>query len=337
MILAAGKGERLKVLTQTIPKALVEVAGKTLLEYAINRLTEANIQNITIAVGWKSDMIRHAITQFENSPVMQIVEVSNYEIGPLQTLTTALDAIQDEESIICPVDLLVSSNAISEIISRHAKSQDTLVTLAIDPQSTSGSIVSLDSHGHVIGVQKEVGGADSVAKSAMFMVVSSGFAEYCRKSLSNGSTTAVSVLNDITKTDYLVQSFPVSERWFDVDTIANVLEANRNLLESGAVHYHKSIFIPSGDVVSIGDELSLSSDIKVGNGVTLKGPCLIQRGSMIGANCVIGPYTSLGISTRIGDNCEIQNAVISGQSRIPNHSKVNDILVNQSEIFRMEE
>jgi len=38
------------------------------LEYGIERLTKANIQDITIAVGWKGDMIRNAVSQFENLP-----------------------------------------------------------------------------------------------------------------------------------------------------------------------------------------------------------------------------------------------------------------------------
>jgi len=307
------------------------------LEYGIERLTKANIQDITIAVGWKGDMIRNAVSQFENLPEVKIVDVSNYEIGPLQTLATALDAIQKKEAIICPVDLLISSDAISEIVSNHTDNQDSLVTLAIDPQSNSNSIVSLDSRGYVLGVQKEVHNADSIVKSAMFMITSSGFTEFCKKALSNGSTTAVSVLNDIIETGHKIQSYAVSEKWFDIDTVGDVLEANRYLLESASRQYHGSIFIPSGDIMDIGDTLSLESGITIGDGVTLKGPCLIESESTIGANSVIGPYTSLGIGTQIGDQCEIQNAVISGQSRISNHTKLSDILMNGPEIFRMEE
>ena len=337
VILAAGMGERLKGLTQTIPKALVEVAGKTLLEYGIERLTNANIQDIIIAVGWKGDMIRNAITRIENLPEVKIIDVYNYEIGPLQTLTTALDAVRNETSVICPVDLLISSDAIRGIVSHHTEAQNALVTLAVDLQSTSGSIVSLDSLGRVLGVQKEIDNADSIATSAMFMVTSTGFAEYCKKFLNSGSTTAVSVLNNIIEKGHSIQSYAVSERWLDIDTIADVLEANKYLLESATRKYHSSIFIPSGDTMDIGDMLSLGSGITIGSGVTLNGPCLIERESVIGANCILGPYTSLGRRTQIGVQCEIQNAIISGQSMIPDYTKLSDILMNESEIFRMEE
>jgi len=337
VILAAGKGERLNGLTQSIPKALVQVAGKTLLEYGIERFTKADIRNITIALGWKGDMIRDSINQFENLPEINLVDVSNYEIGPLQTLTTALNAVHNEESIICPVDLLISSNAIREIIFHHADNQNILATLAVDHQTISGSIVSLDSLGYVLGIQKEVDNADSTAMSAMFMVTSTGFADYCKKALIQGSTTAVAVLNDIIEADHSVQSYSVSERWFDLDTVADVLEANKYLLESASVQYYGSIFIPSGDTMNIGDTLNLESGIRIGDGVTLKGPSLIGRKSTIGNNCMIGPYTSVGAGTQVGSQCDIQNAVISGQSRIPDHTKLSNILMNDSEAFGMEE
>ena len=282
-------------------------------------------------------MIRTAITQFGDLPNVQVVDVPDFEIGPLRTLTTALDTIQNEEALICPVDLLISSDAIGKIKDQHLSHDNSMVTLAVDSVATSGSIVSIDSHGRVLGVQKEVEDAESLVKSAMFMVTSVGFVEYCETALSSGSTTAVSVLNDIIQKGHSVISYTVCEKWFDLDTISDVLAANRYLLESGTVHYPGAIFIPSGDTMEIGDTLNLASGIELGKGVSLNGPCLINRESAIGTNCVIGPYTSMGVRTQVGDKCEIQNAVISGQSKIPNHRKFSDFLMNDSEIFRMEE
>ena len=337
MILAAGKGERMKGLTRTIPKALIQVSGKTLLELSIERLSKANVQKIIVAVGWKSDMIRDAITQFENLPDVQVIDVPNYEIGPLQTLTSVLNTIVNEESIICPVDLLISSDAISMILSHHSENQDAIVILAVDPHGKSGSVVSVDSLGRVIGVQKEVDNAYAIVKSAMFMVVSPDFAEYCRPALNSGSTRAVSVLNNLIEKGHIIQSYSVHERWFDVDTLSDVLEANRLLLDSAEVKHSGSIFVPSGDIMEIGDTLDLGSGITVGRGVSLNGPCLIQGNSKIGENSIIGPHASLGKGTEVGDHCEIQNAVLFGLSKIPDRSKVSGIVMYESESFKMEE
>lgn len=58
MILAAGRGERLRPLTDTTPKALVEVGGKPLAVHALERLRGAGITQIVINLGWLGAKIR---------------------------------------------------------------------------------------------------------------------------------------------------------------------------------------------------------------------------------------------------------------------------------------
>lgn len=322
-------------LTQVVPKALIQIAGKTLLERSIECLLEANIHQISIAVGWKSDMIRKAITHHPYLQSLQIIDVPNYEIGPLQTLTTALRSIRGQETIIYPVDLLISSDAISTVISHH-DSVNSKVTLAIDREGTSGSDVALDSHGGVLGVQKKLDNAISTAKSAMFMIVSSDFVAFCENSLHQGATTAVSVLNDMIEQGLPIQSSPVSEMWFDADTMADILDANRFLLGRIENQSPGSILIPNGDTMDIGDTIVLDSGIEIGEGVSLTGPCLIRENSKIGKNSHIGPNVSLDLGTEVGSDCEIQNAVIYGQSKIPSRSKVHGIIMYESTQFTME-
>jgi MurNAc alpha-1-phosphate uridylyltransferase len=61
MILAAGRGERLRPLTDTIPKALVEVAGESLLERHLRMLARSGIGNVVINVDWLGEQIIECI------------------------------------------------------------------------------------------------------------------------------------------------------------------------------------------------------------------------------------------------------------------------------------
>ena len=66
MILAAGLGTRLKPLTESKPKALLEINGRTLLERAIIHLAEAGINEIIINVHHFPDQIIGFLTKNEN-------------------------------------------------------------------------------------------------------------------------------------------------------------------------------------------------------------------------------------------------------------------------------
>nr|UNK06578.1 sugar phosphate nucleotidyltransferase [Psychrobacter sp. PraFG1] len=61
MILAAGKGTRLRPLTLTTPKPLVEVGGQPLIVWHIKALKAAGITDIAINTSWLSDKLMSAL------------------------------------------------------------------------------------------------------------------------------------------------------------------------------------------------------------------------------------------------------------------------------------
>ena len=61
MILAAGRGERMRPLTDGTPKPLLEVGGKRLIEYHLETLRRAGIGDVTINLSWHGEQIRNAL------------------------------------------------------------------------------------------------------------------------------------------------------------------------------------------------------------------------------------------------------------------------------------
>ncbi len=61
MILAAGLGERLRPITDTTPKALVEVGGISMLGQHLKRLAEARVKTVVINLGWLGEQIAEQI------------------------------------------------------------------------------------------------------------------------------------------------------------------------------------------------------------------------------------------------------------------------------------
>ncbi|NEZ03279.1 nucleotidyltransferase family protein [Wenzhouxiangella sp. XN201] len=57
MILAAGRGERLRPLTDTTPKPLIEVGGRPLIVHHLERLSAAGVEEVVINLGWLGEQI----------------------------------------------------------------------------------------------------------------------------------------------------------------------------------------------------------------------------------------------------------------------------------------
>ena len=61
MILAAGRGERMRPLSDAIPKPLLEVAGKPLLAHAVERLARAGFVELVVNLGYRGEQIRECL------------------------------------------------------------------------------------------------------------------------------------------------------------------------------------------------------------------------------------------------------------------------------------
>ena len=79
MILAAGRGERLRPITDSTPKALVEVNGVSLLERHLQRLADAKIKSVVINLGWLGWSAWR--TGCDHGPVSRIVTVLLWCLG----------------------------------------------------------------------------------------------------------------------------------------------------------------------------------------------------------------------------------------------------------------
>lgn len=78
MILAAGRGERMRPLTDATPKPLLSVGGKPLIEHHIDALARAGIEELVINLSWRGDQIR----DFLGNGSKYGLEIAYSEEGP---------------------------------------------------------------------------------------------------------------------------------------------------------------------------------------------------------------------------------------------------------------
>ena len=76
VILCGGKGQRLRPLTYELPKPLIKIKKKTILEYIINHFLRFKIKNIVIASGYKHSMLSSFIGQKYKSNNIKVISVT---------------------------------------------------------------------------------------------------------------------------------------------------------------------------------------------------------------------------------------------------------------------
>jgi len=106
MILAAGRGERMRPLTDTVPKPLLPVAGKPLIQYHIDALAAGGVRDIVINLAWLGSKIRDALGDGSASGVR--IHYSDESDAALETgggIVNALPLLGDRPFIVVSGDV----------------------------------------------------------------------------------------------------------------------------------------------------------------------------------------------------------------------------------------
>src|SRR5258708_19725059 len=101
IVLAAGRGERLRPITDTLPKPLVRVGGKPLIVYHLEALARAGVRDVVINLSWLADKIRTALG--DGSEYGVLISYTDKGPVPLETGT----AIFNPFPLLCPDPSLV--------------------------------------------------------------------------------------------------------------------------------------------------------------------------------------------------------------------------------------
>jgi choline kinase len=120
IILAAGIGSRLAPLTNEIPKSLVPVYGKPIIEHQIISYIEAGFQEFIIVVGYKSEKIKSFLRNFDKDKKFKftIIENLNYlSTNNMYSLWLTEKYVKDEELIfISNADVVIEPDLVKHIL-----------------------------------------------------------------------------------------------------------------------------------------------------------------------------------------------------------------------------
>jgi MurNAc alpha-1-phosphate uridylyltransferase len=137
MVLAAGRGVRLRPITDTLPKPLVRVAGRTMLDHAIDRLEAAGVTRVVVNTHYLGELI---VAHLRTRPSPEIV--FSPEAVALETgggVTNALPLLGDEPFFVVNGDSLWVDGPSSALL-RLADAWDgstTDVQLLLQPTATA--------------------------------------------------------------------------------------------------------------------------------------------------------------------------------------------------------
>lgn len=317
MIMAAGVGSRLDPLTQDVPKPLVPIANRPVMDILLERLAEAGIKDVVANTHYKAEQIieRYKLNDFGiNFNYIHEEELSG-TAGGVKKCQFFFD--EGEDFLVLSADGLSNAN-LKEAIESHKKSGAIasmgIKKIALEEIPNFGVVVT-DDDNFVAGFQEKPAIKDAKSDCINTGIYIFNYKIFDYIPAGTFYDFAKNVFPDLLSKGIKINTFPVEEYWSDIGTIEQYAQSNWDLFSGCCTVNHSEIINqPKGSYIK-GDSYVAPSTMFFGNNV-------------IGSNCIIGKNVVLKDSI-IWDDVEIADGVIIKNCIIASHSEVKINMVNQ--------
>jgi mannose-1-phosphate guanylyltransferase len=225
ILLAAGCGTRLRPITNTIPKCLVQIKGQPLLEIWLDRLTLAGMGPFLVNTHYLAEQV-DAFIESSRYKDQVTLEYEPELHGTAGTLIANLDFFKGQDGMLIHADnycLADFSAFVQAHEQRPAECAMTMMTFQTDTPSTCG-IVELDGRGVVIGFHEKVAKPPGNLANGAIYILSSELLERLEYDLHSVKDFSTEVLNRFVGQIYTYETKGV---FLDIGTPESYEQANK--------------------------------------------------------------------------------------------------------------
>lgn len=230
ILMAGGKGERLRPMTLATPKPLLQIGGKAIIDYNIEALAAVGVENINVTVNYLAEQIEEHFTH----PVGGVKVKCVREKRALGTIGSAalVDIPEEGETIVMNSDLLTTISF--EDLYLHHRNVGADITIAAVPYNVSVPYAILDTDGERVTALEEKPSYAYYANAGIYI-----FSNKILRTLSaDERTDATDLIERAIAEGKKVSYFPINGTWIDIGSpvdFAHACELMSHLHQSSGV------------------------------------------------------------------------------------------------------
>ena len=313
IVLAGGRGSRLRGLTDSRSKVMLPLAGKPILEWTLRELNSAGISEAIIVHNYAGERILSYFGTGSKFGMKLSYAKQDVDLGTLGSFLTGFPMIKhDERILIVNGDNLVRSESITRLLSCEGNAL--LVAEHQSPQNYGVVHLSGDKVTSVVEKPEEY---TSRLISTGVWLVSTSIIDEMESDLESGITGLSVTMNRLINSGMNVQAVRTQD-WFDVDYPWDLLSLNQRLLELSDVTISPNAIIHEG--VTLTGNVHIGSGSVIHPGTVIEGPVYIGEDCEIGPTAVITGSTSITSGCRIGPFCRIRSSLLMEDVQIDSNS-----------------
>lgn len=340
VIMAGGEGSRLRPLTCDIPKPLVPLCGRPIIEYILDLIGKYKFSKANLTLMYKGEKI---IQHFENKKYNNIDIEFSFEDKPLGTAGSVKNALKnhDEDFLVISGDAMCDFD-LSKAINFH-KQKNSMATILLkkvnDPREYG--LVNINDSGKVESFIEKPSFANCNCDNANtgIYILSSKVLELIPENAF--FDFAMDLFPKMLEKDMPIYGYIENGYWCDIGNFESYVKCQKDILLNKVKCdikanyyygvYHKGEF-PQG-------EFNIDPPVYIGENVIIGENAQLNCGTVIGDNVTIGDESILNQSivlnsTYISDNVKCNNAIICENAKILRSSNIfEDCVVGKDSVI----
>ena len=333
LVLAGGKGTRLRPLTHTMAKQLVPVANRPVLHYVMQHLADVGITEVGVVISPETGhQIREALDDNPWSLTFTYI-LQDQPRGLAQAVQVAQPFLGDDSFVMYLGDNLLGQG-IGDLVRSFAEARaDAAILLKEVENPQAFGVAQVDADGKVLTlVEKPQHPQSNLALVGAYVFSPAIHAAIGRIQPSwRGELEITDAIRSLLEEGRPIRSSLLKGWWLDTGKKDDLLEANRIVLDEFTT---REI---AGDVDSeskIHGRVVIEAGARIRNS-TIRGPVVVGRDTQIEGS-FIGPFTSIGHGCRITDTV-VEHSVLLDEAQVIAVPRLEDCIIGRKSIVRKSE
>lgn len=313
LVLSGGTGVRLRPFSYSMPKQLIPVAGKPILEHVLDNVRQAGVEEVGIVVGDTGPAIADVIGDGTRFGLRVSYLRQDKPLGLAHCVRLARDFLGEDDFLMYLGDNMLPDGVrdIADEFRRRRPAAHVVVQKVADPRSFG--VAELDDGGRVLRVveKPQHPRSDLAVMGVYFFTAAIHRAAAAVRPSARGELEITDAIQWLVEHDFEVRASEYAGYWRDAGRVEDVLECNRRILRD-----------LRHEVAGQVDAASrLTGPVVVGPGARvirsrIDGPAIIGAGTLV-EDSRIGPDTAIGegcvlSGTRVADSIVLDGATITG-------------------------
>jgi NDP-sugar pyrophosphorylase family protein len=307
ILLAAGLGKRLEPITSFMPKPMIPISGKPILEYIIDDLKKSGFTEFCLVIGHLGEKIRQYFgdgTKFNIK--IYYVEQKTFS-GTASATKLASFFVKGSPFLLYLADTIIPKNLGNYLHDMITSNSEISILSSQINSSEIGNVGNIEVENDYVSkiTEKTLNSKSNLAWAGIAFFKNDFIFKMIEKlsPSQRGEFEITDAMNLVLDNNVNIGNF-TCDGYVDAGTISGLLKLNKLILNLQQV-------IPQ-------------------NFCKIHSPVHIGNKSHIGKNVELGPFVSIGNNVTIGNNVQLENSLILNNSKIPSNQNIsNSVIVDE--------